>query len=348
LKARYFPPEWAEQSAVLLAWPTETGAFSDWYADAASTYARIAYEVSRHETVVIACSEDTLQPSIQTRLSALGAEPARVRFVKLDYDDVWVRDTAPLTVETDHKAVLMNFRFNGWGEKYPCQHDSEFGGRLLASGIFEGVARESPPWVLEGGSIESDGLGTLLTTRFCLSNPNRNPSMSQTEIEIELKERLGARRVLWLNHGHVAGDDTDAHVDTLARFCDEETIAFTACEDPDDDHYASLNAMVEELRSFRTEAGNAYRLVPLPIPKPILAEDGARLPATYANFLIINDAVLVPVYGDAHDKTATARLSHCFPAREIIPIDCRTLIRQYGSLHCMTLQFPKSVRLAPQ
>lgn len=344
---RRFAPEWADQSAVLIAWPTEHGAFADCLDEATATYTRIAREISRRETVVIACPGTARHAAILTRLRALAVDPARVRCIDLDYDDIWVRDTAPLSVTTESGAVLLNFRFNGWGGKYACARDAAFGEHVVHSGVFRDVARESCPMVLEGGSIDTDGLGTLLTTRYCLGNPNRNPELSPAAIEATLQERLGVDRLLWLDHGHVAGDDTDAHVDTLARFCDPETIAYTACDDPDDPQYASLAAMGEELQAFRTRTGRPYRLVPLPIPKPIYDADGARLPATYANFLIINDAVLLPVYGDDHDALAARRLADCFPTRDIVPLDCRTLIRQYGSLHCMTMQFPRTVPLAP-
>lgn len=346
MKHRHFPPEWAEQSAVVIAWPTEDGAFADCLDEAVNTYRRIACEISRREAVIIACPDDRLRAPILDGLLNLGADPERVHFVTLGYDDIWVRDTAPLSIETDEGPLLLNFRFNGWGGKYACARDAEFGQGLAHSGVFGDVGSESSSIVLEGGSIESDGEGTLLTTRFCLGNPNRNPTLSETELEGRLQDRFGIDRILWLAHGHIAGDDTDAHVDTLARFCDSETIAFTACDDPADPHYPGLTAMAAELRAFRTHSGKAYRLVPLPIPKPIFDPDGTRLPATYANFLIINDAVLLPIYGDAKDAIAEARLTDCFPGRKIVPIDCSILIRQYGSLHCMTMQFPRSVSLA--
>ncbi|MGY6214716.1 agmatine deiminase family protein [Methylolobus aquaticus] len=342
---RHFPPEWAEQSAVLIAWPTRDGAFADCLDEAVETYVHIATAISRREIVLIACSDPTLQAPIRDRIEASQGVTSRVRFVDVPYDDIWVRDTAPLSIETSAGPILLNFRFNGWGGKYDCANDAAFGSGVVQAGVFCGVGTEASPMVLEGGSIETDGAGTLLTTRFCLSNPNRNPDLSAGAIEAELTERLGIDRLLWLDHGHVAGDDTDAHVDTLARFCDEHTIAFTACDDPGDPHYASLSAMAEELRSFRTRTGLPYRLIPLPIPQPILAPDGTRLPATYANFLIINEAVLVPIYGDANDALAIERLDRSFPGREIVPIDCRILIRQYGSLHCMTMQFPKTFSL---
>lgn len=340
---RSFPPEWIEQSTVLLAWPKATGDFGPWYPDVERTYVRITEAISHRQLVLIACQGARHRDSIRKRLMDSASVPARIRFADVEYNDIWVRDTAPLTTETPEGPLLLDFRFNGWGGKYACVQDAALAGNLWRSGSFGQTPCERVDFVLEGGSIDSDGAGTLLTTRHCLLNPNRNPAFSQTEIEGILRQRLGVRRILWLDHGKAEGDDTDAHVDTLARFCDTETIAYTACEQPSDPQHEDLQAMENELRALRTDSGSPYRLVPLPIPRPIIGDNGLRLPATYANFLIINDAVLLPVYADPNDEKARERLGACFPDRQIIPIDCRPLIRQFGSLHCMTMQFPKSV-----
>ena len=199
-------------------------------------------------------------------------------------------------------------------------------------------------FVLEGGSIESDGCGTILTTSECLLSENRNGEFSRHQIEDCLAQRLGAQRVLWLDNGALLGDDTDSHIDTLARFVDPHTIAYVKCYDPSDDHFAELEAMERQLQAMTDVDGNRYRLVPLPLPRPIHDEDGLRLPATYANFLIMNSRVLVPVYADeVNDARALETLAGCFPGREIVPIDCRALIQQHGSLHCVTMQFPEGV-----
>ena len=197
--------------------------------------------------------------------------------------------------------------------------------------------------VLEGGSTESDGRGTILTTAECLLNPNRSPHLTQEEIEATLGASLGADRFLWLEHGFLAGDDTDSHVDTLARLCPDDTIVYVRCDDPGDEHHPALAAMEAELRGFRTREGKPYRLVPLPWPRPQTDSEGHRLPATYANFLVINGAVLVPTYGDRSDAAALAAVGSAFPGREAIGIDCRPLILQHGSLHCVTMQLPKGV-----
>jgi agmatine/peptidylarginine deiminase len=337
----YFPPEWAKQSAVLLAWPNAEGDFSPWLEEVEKTYDLIALEISRRQRLVVACRDRAHRRHIENRLFGLRANLGNIRLVEIPYDDVWVRDTAPLAVRTPQGVKLLDFRFNGWGNKYEHAADAALARSLFDAGLFDGTMMESVDFVLEGGGIESDGAGGLLTTTRCLLNPNRNPSLSQAQIEGQLRDSLGVNRILWLHHGHAEGDDTDAHVDTLARFCTESTIAYTACDDPTDPLYADLKAMEDELKVFTTSAGQPYQLVPLPIPMPIRSEEGARLPATYANFLIINDAVLVPVYGDPADDIALARLAEGFPGREMIAIPSTPLIRQFGSIHCMTMQFPK-------
>ena len=200
--------------------------------------------------------------------------------------------------------------------------------------------RDCLDFVLEGGSLESDGHGTLLTTSECLLSEFRNPSYTKEMIEQRLKEDFGLVRVLWLNHGYLEGDDTDSHIDTLARFCDRDTIAYVRCDDPVDAHFDALQKMEQELRQFRTFAGQPYRLIPLPMADAAYDDEGNRLPATYANFLIINGAVLVPTYGNPlKDELALNQLRIAFPDREIVGVDCRILIEQHGSLHCVTMQY---------
>jgi agmatine/peptidylarginine deiminase len=343
LASTYLIPEWAEQSAVLLAWPHAEGDFSPWLSSVEATDGAIASEIARREILIVICRDDAHRDHISERLTALSVEASRIRYAILPYDDIWVRDTAPLTLATPEGVRLLDFRFNGWGGKYSHAADARLAQSLHATGLL-GTASLSPmDFVLEGGSIESDGAGTLLTTRRCLLNPNRNPGLRLNQIEERLRAMLGAERILWLTHGHVAGDDTDAHIDTLARFCSPDTIAYTACDRSEDALYPELKAMASQLRTFATNSGQSYQLVPLPIPRPIYSETGDRLPATYANFLIINQAVLVPIYDDRADSIALERLANCFPEREIIAINCIPLIRQYGSLHCMTMQFPKAL-----
>ncbi len=338
-------PEWVEQSAVLLAWPYAEGDFGPWLTDAEATYVAIAREIARREILIVACRSGEHQRHIEVLLSADGIDPDHLRFAPIPYNDVWVRDTAPLSVIGADGLRLLDFRFNGWGGKYEHADDDLLARNLHDGGVLGETPLDAIDFVLEGGSIETDGMGTLMTTTLCLLNPNRNPAFSLSQIEAQLKSHLGADRVLWLTRGHAEGDDTDAHIDTLARFCSPDTIAYTACDQLDDPRYEEFQAMAAQLATFTSRIGQPYRLIPLPIPAPIRGEEGTRLPATYANFLIINDAVLVPVYNDPADGVALERLAGCFPGRDIIPIDCIPLIRQYGSLHCMTMQFPAAIHI---
>lgn len=336
-----FPAEWEPQTATLIAWPHQSGDFSGNLADVENTYRIIAETVSRYEKLAIVCRDAAHQAHIRQQLKA--AEQAAIIYAHAPVNDIWVRDTAPLSIETEDGYALINFQFNGWGNKYPHQNDNALSEYLYEQGLFGKTPLQNFTMVLEGGSVESDGLGTLMTTRQCLLNPNRNPELSADEIAARLRQALGVERILWVSQERLEGDDTDAHIDTLARFCSPSSIAYCSCDDGTDKHYAALKNMEEQLQSFRTPDGKPYRLTPLPLPAPIFDEDGQRLPANYANFLIINDAVLVPNYNDPMDAIAMSRLEACFPNREIIAIPCRPLVQQYGSLHCMTMQFPRAV-----
>jgi len=340
-----FPAEWEKQSAVLIAWPHETGDFSNRLESVEQSYCFIAGTISRYQRLIIVCKDDAHQQRIQGLL----AGNDNIDFIHADVNDIWVRDTVFLTVENDGQLQLLNFRFNGWGEKYPYQNDDALNQQLLTAKPFKDAVYRNIDFILEGGSVESDGIDTILTTRQCLLNPNRNRGLSQQAIEQQLQQHFGVNRVLWLDQDNLSGDDTDAHIDTLARFCSANTIAYTSCNNPNDPHYSGLKNMLQQLRAFipsgvhETGSDETYKLVPLPMPEPIYDEEGQRLPANYANFLIINKAVLVPVYDDPMDDIALQRLADCFPDHEIIATPCRPLVHQYGSLHCMTMQFPEGV-----
>ena len=338
-----FPAEWEPQSAVIIAWPHHSGDFTN-LAAVEGSYQAIAAAISRFQPLIIVCKDGEHQEHIQTRL----ASQANIHFIQADYNDIWVRDTVFIALEWQHpkaKLQLVNFRFNGWGNKYPYDADNALNLALFAHPMFKGHPTATVSLVLEGGSIESDGQGTVMTTKNCLFNPNRNPNLSADDIAGQVQNYLGAKRILWVEQSNLAGDDTDAHIDTLARFCDAQTIAYTACEDSEDAHYQSLKNMEAQLKAFKTEAGDAYRLVALPLPQPIFDEDGKRLPANYSNFLVINGAVLMPVYDDEMDKVALERIAGCFPGREVVAVPCRALVQQYGSLHCASMQVPAFVAL---
>ncbi|WP_031435542.1 agmatine deiminase family protein [Methylomarinum vadi] len=335
-----FPAEWEAQSAVVIAWPHPSGDFTNLTA-VEDSYRFIAATIARFQPLLIVCKNDEHQQRIEAQLDSSD----KIRFIQADYNDIWLRDTVFLTVENNGQAELLNFRFNGWGNKYEHGADNALNKTLLRHAVFAGLPYRDIDFVLEGGSLESDGRGTLLTTANCLLNPNRNPEFNQHAITRQLEKQLGAERILWVEQSNLAGDDTDAHIDTLARFCSADTIAYTACSDRKDPHYDELKQMEAQLKTFRTTSGQAYKLVPLPLPQAIFDPSSQRLPGNYVNFLIINDAVMVPVYDDPMDQVALDRLSECFPDREIIATPCRPIIHQYGSLHCMTMQFPATVDL---
>jgi agmatine deiminase len=334
------PAEWEEQDGILLAWPHTA---TDWVDDLARVepvFAAIAAAVSRFETVLIVTPEPQAVP---VHLANAGTDMNRVRIFPVPTNDTWTRDFGPITVYEDGRPVLLDFGFNGWGLKFAADLDNQVTSRLAESGAFKPLSRRVPGLILEGGSIESDGAGTLLTTAECLLDPNRNPHLGRAGIEGELHRWLGAERILWLENGYLAGDDTDSHIDTLARLCPQDTIVYVSCIDPKDEHHGALNRMVMELQGLRTPQGTPFRLLPLPWPAARYDDEGRRLPATYANFLVINGAVLVPTYDDPNDQAALAVIGQAFPDREIIGIDCQPLILQHGSLHCVTMQLPKGM-----
>lgn len=339
----WLPPEWAPQAAVMLTWPHESADWWRWLDQVDRAFAEFAREIARHAAVLVTVRDAAHETRVREALAAAGAAVEQIRFFRAPADDAWVRDHGPLTVIRDGDPVLLDFRFNGWGQKYDAARDDALTAELHAMGAFGDAPREAVEFVLEGGSIETDGEGTMLTTTSCLMSPMRNPDWSRDEIDTLLRRAFGVERVLWLEHGALAGDDTDGHVDTLARFCDPRTIAWQSCDDPADEHHASLQAMGAELAALSTTDGEPYRLVPLPLPAAKHDEDGRRLPASYANFLIVNGAVLVPSYDDPADAVAAERLRGCFPEHDVVLVNGLPIVHQYGSLHCVSMQLPAGV-----
>lgn len=334
-------PEWHPQDAIQLTWPRRD---SDWAAlieRIEATLEAMVVAIARYQRVLISVPDAATQARLAATFRRLGVEDERLWLVEAPSDDTWARDHGPIGVERDGQLVLLDYTFTGWGGKYPAERDDALTRTLGEAGVFAAPV-EARDMVLEGGAIETDGQGTLLTTEACLLNRNRNPRLDRAAIEASLRMDFGIERILWLRHGHLEGDDTDSHIDTLARFCDARTIAYVRCDDRSDPHYPALAAMQEEIQALRQADGTPYRLIALPWPRPCFdPDDGHRLPATYANFLIINGAVLMPTYADAADAMALAALAEAFPDRDIIPIDCRSVIRQHGSLHCLTMQLPQ-------
>lgn len=338
------PPEWSAQSGVMISWPH---GHSDWHAILEAVepvYMTLARHITHHEKLLVICHDNNHAGHVTQRLQEAGADLTRVTIHIIPCNDTWTRDYGPITVLDHGCPRLLDFTFNGWGNKFPAPLDNQATRNLHRAGAFKTAGLSTIDLVLEGGSIEVDGHGTLLTTENCLLAPTRNPTLNKERIEQRLREYLGIERILWLRHGHLTGDDTDSHIDTLARFCDPHTIAYVACDDSTDEHYGNLKQMEQELLSLRDYRGEPYRLVALPWPQAKHdPDDGRRLAASYANFLIINDAVLVPTYDDDADRQALHRLQGCFPDREIIGVPCLPLIRQNGSLHCITMQLPAGV-----
>lgn len=334
------PAEWEPQSAILIAWPnTDT----DWAArlgEVEETYIALVAAITRFQPVIICVADDDVEAYADARLRSNRIDMERVRFVSVPYDDTWLRDSGPITLVGDNAFRLLDFRFTGWGGKFEASDDDQLVERLHAAGELGKATRKNIGFALEGGAIDSDGEGSLLTTWKCLSL--RHPDSSREELSAKLAHWLKQSRVLWLEHGYLEGDDTDAHIDTLARFAPNNAIVFQACDDEADSHYAELKAMREEIAALRTLDGKPYTLFPLPWARPIL--DGERrLAASYANFLILNGAVLMPAYGDEADERAAAVLAEAFPGREIVQVPCRPLIWQNGSLHCITMQLPEGL-----
>ena len=301
--------EWEPQCGVQLTWPHKDTDWAPILPEITAVYEEMAREISKRESLIIV--DD------------------------IPHNDTWARDHGFITVEEDGQLILLDFQFNGWGEKFPAELDNQINKHLYDKGLVKGVYEDHLDFVLEGGSIESDSKGTVFTTACCLLAPHRNQPLTAQQIEDRLKEYLGAERIVWLHHGSLIGDDTDGHIDTLVRICPDDTLLYTG---GDEDH-PDLYEMEHELQTLRTIEGQPYRLLKLPLPRPIY-DEGDRLPATYANYLVINGAVLVPTYNQPDlDQEAMHVIQQAFHDREIVGIDCRAVIKQHGSLHCCTMQY---------
>jgi len=335
-----FPAEWDAQDAVMLAWPH---AGTDWaymLDEVTECYNQMVESIlynddDDEQVIVLAADADEVRAGLREHLR----DDPRLTIVEVPFNDTWVRDYGPLAVRAaDGTTALADFTFNAWGMKFAADCDNMVNRRLQQAGLWARPLQNHLDMVLEGGSIESDGNGTIMTTTSCLLEGNRNPWFTREQIEDELKRRLGCRQVLWIEHGSLAGDDTDGHIDTLARFAPGGVILYVGCDDPDDEHFEELQRMEQQLKDAVDADGNHYHLIKLPMPDAIY-DEVSRLPATYANFLIMNHKVLVPIYGDAqNDLAACEAISQAFPGRKVMPVYCNALICQHGSLHCATMQ----------
>lgn len=337
------PAEWQPQSGILLTWPH---ADTDWrpYLEAITeTYVQLVKAITPHELVLIAARDvEAVNRLLHERLPR--ELWANVRLSPCDCNDTWARDHGPISLVTPDEVRLLDFRFNGWGDKFPADKDNAISRHLYERNMLHGTMEDDNDFILEGGSIESDGRGTIFTTSRCLLAPHRNQPLTRAQIEQQLMHRLHAQRVVWLDHGQLAGDDTDGHIDTIVRTAPDDTLLYVGCDDTADTQYDDFLLLERQLHSLRTIDGKPYRLLRLPMPRVIYDDDGNRLPATYANFLVINEAVICPVYGQPdNDRRALATIVQAFPHRQTVAIDARTIIRQHGSIHCLTMQFPMGV-----
>ena len=343
--------EWEQQSAILLAFPHIR---SDWASkidqarqcflhiiESIIAFERVLVCIDTHDTqgLAVLCQHfgTDIPPLTPYTTHALSAT---ITLAFVPTNDTWARDFGVITCEVmDSKQnLLLDFHFNGWGLKYPSNFDNQITKSLHYLGALGSSPLESIPFILEGGSIDTDGLGTILTTTTCLLEPNRNPTYTKAEIESTLCHTLGATRVLWLENGFLQGDDTDSHIDMLARFIAPDTIAYISCDDESDPHYHALQAMEQEILAFRQADGSPYTLCRLPFVSAIYDESGERLPASYANFLFVNGALLVPLYNDPNDTQALQLLQAALPDRAVLGVNARTLIEWHGSLHCVSMQ----------
>ena len=336
------PAEWEPQCGVMLTWPNPDTDWKPYINEIMSTYLTLSKVIAARERLVVAAkSAEEVEASL--RASLTDADMANVTVVACDINDTWARDHGPITLRNvlDGSLKMLDFKFNGWGEKFEWHKDNDITKSLFKQGIFAAPLESHDDFVLEGGSIESDGKGTVLTTAQCLLAPHRNQPLSEAEIEEKLKATLGAKRVVWLHHGNLVGDDTDGHIDTIVRICPNDTLLYVGCDDEADEQYADFKALEAELQALTTADGKPYRLLKLPMPDKMVF-DGERLPATYANFLVINGAVIVPVYGQPEkDEEAEALIGEAFPGRDVIAVDASVIVRQHGSIHCITMQLPE-------
>lgn len=335
------PPEWAEQSGVQLTWPHADTDWNYMLDEVTECYINVAREIAKREKLII------VTPHIEEVKNIISnvVNMDNVTLVECNSNDTWARDHAGITVIDNETGnyVITDFGFNGWGQKFEASLDNQITFNCYKKELFNADYRNMNDFILEGGSIEVDGNSSLMTTTRCLMSKFRNPQYNREEIEDILKESFGVNNIVWIDNGYLAGDDTDSHIDTLARYCPNNTIAYVKCNNSDDEHYTELKAMEEELIDAKNNDGQPYNLIALPMADEIIF-DGERLPASYANFLIMNNTVLMPTYNQPeNDKAAIEAISKALPNYEVVGIDCVALIKQHGSLHCITMQYPKGV-----
>ncbi len=338
---RTFLPEWAPQEAILMALPNSNTDW-DYIIDEAQQQYKTIIEALTKENVHVALLCDDVD-----KAAALleGCSSEMITLIRTDYNDTWTRDYGPLCVIKDERLRALDFGFNGWGLKFASDKDNLVNLHLDEKSVYNKLTyRNERAFILEGGSVETDGEGTILTTSRCLCSPNRNGGLTKSEVSEKLRDRLGADHILFLDYGALEGDDTDSHIDTLARLAPGNIILFTGCRDMDDPQFEELLKMRAQLTLFRNSEGEPYNLIELPLPSPIYDENGQRLPATYANYLITDSVIFMPTYKQpVNDNLAMQTIRIAFPDHKVVGVDCTTLIKQHGSLHCATMQLPKGI-----
>ena len=334
------PAEWESNGAILLSWPHKNSDWAYMLDEVTFCYINIVKAITQ-ETDVIIVTPDTSIPRQQLK----DLDQSQIRYVDIDTNDTWARDFGVIsTINPNGEFILNDFQFNGWGLKFAACKDNLITRELIKKGILKGIYNNCMGFTLEGGAIESDGNGLMLTTSECLLSPNRNGDLSKEEIEHYISSQFGLKKILWLDYGFLEGDDTDSHIDTLARLAPNNTIVYVSTDDPSDIHYDALLSMKKKLMNFTNIENIPFNLIELPLPDPIFDEDGTRLPATYANFLIMKESVIMPIYNQPQkDLLAIQNMAIAFPNHKIITVDCNALIKQHGSLHCITMQLPKEI-----
>lgn len=333
---RRFIAEWEPQEAIMIAWPHSHTDWAYMLDEVEQCYINVAESILQNENLIIVTQDiEHVKQLLDKKY------PYNIIFANIPTNDTWCRDLGGITIEQNNTLTVLDFKFNAWGGKFKWDLDNRVTSEMHRFGIFACSVTDCRNFVLEGGSVETDGNGTLLVTSQCLLTPTRNPHMTKVDIDNYLCNTLGVKKVLWLDYGGFAGDDTDSHIDTLARLAPNNSIIYAGCDDTTDEHYTELKKMEKQLSSFTNMDGQPFSLYKLPFPDAIYDEEGDRLPATYANYLIGNKAVYVPTYNQPdNDSKAMEIIAKVFNDREIVGIDCNALIKQHGSLHCITMQFP--------
>ncbi len=329
---RRFIAEFEEQSFTQILFPHAKSDWAEYLNEAEGTFINIIHAIIKYQKCLVVCND---LEAVKSRFSPND----NLYFVAYETDDTWARDCSVLCVQNGNAIELADFIFTGWGGKFDAQKDNAMSKAIAAHYSKPLVSYD---FILEGGGVESNGEGIILTTSECVLNKNRNYTFTAEQITQKIKDTLGANEVLYLNHGYLAGDDTDSHIDTLARFISKDTIMYVKCDDIADEHYWELKLMENELQAL--SKSHEFTLIPLPMTDAVYFDE-ERIPATYANFLFVNGAVIVPTYNTAQDEEALEIFKKNLPHLDIIGVDCSVLIRQHGSLHCVSMNFAKGVEI---